>query len=115
MRHVACLRAINVGGHRVTGDRLGGALPPGAAGGTVSGGTPFALTCPACGGLLTAREGDTHTVCPSCDSALRLGDAVRRFVLPSAVSIRSVTTMCGNKNVALISSICVRSELGFGN
>jgi hypothetical protein len=54
----------------------------------------FALTCPACAGPLTAREGDTHSVCPSCGSGVLMASAVRKFVLPASIgateALRSV-------------------------
>jgi hypothetical protein len=46
----------------------------------------IALTCPSCGGPLSVAEGDTHTACPSCASAILLPAAVRSYVLPSSVS-----------------------------
>ncbi len=49
-----------------------------------------ALTCPSCAGLLSIREGDTHTVCPSCSSSLLLPNAVRRYVLPSRIESISI-------------------------
>jgi hypothetical protein len=56
--------------------------------------TSFALTCPACGSLLTVREGDTHAVCSSCGSGVLITSAVRRFVLPASIcateALRSV-------------------------
>lgn len=47
---------------------------------------PFVtLKCPACGGALSLREGETHTSCPSCDSSVLLTGAVGNYVLPSEV------------------------------
>lgn len=43
------------------------------------------LKCPACGGALSLREGETHSKCPSCDSAVLLTGAVGNYVLPSQV------------------------------
>ncbi len=59
-----------------------------------AGGSSVALKCPSCAGPLSVREGDTHTVCPSCGSSLLMSGAVRRYVLPENVggtaALRSV-------------------------
>lgn len=43
------------------------------------------LKCPACGGPLSLREGETHARCPGCDSSVLLTGAVGNYVLPEQV------------------------------
>lgn len=45
----------------------------------------LALKCPACGGPLSLREGETHTRCSGCDSSVLLTGAVGNYVLPEQV------------------------------
>lgn len=70
------------------------------------------LKCPSCAGPLSLAEGDTHTICPSCDSGLLISSAVRSYVLPSGLTGMQALRTVRRKLESLNPGVAGRSRVG---
>ena len=70
------------------------------------------FSCPSCGGLLELSEGNTNTVCGSCDTPLLIEGIVNRYIVDAAISatgsVRSVRRKLESMSKGVFSECRVR-------
>ncbi|MCK5786169.1 MAG: hypothetical protein KAH54_06390 [Candidatus Sabulitectum sp.] len=55
------------------------------------------FSCPSCAGLLEISEGNTNTVCPSCNTPLLLDGVVNRYLIESTIDSTDAVRMVRHK------------------
>ena len=69
------------------------------------------FSCPSCAGLLEISEGNTNTVCPSCDTPLLLEGVVNRYIIGSTIDSTEAVRMVRHKLEEMSAGVLARCRV----